>query len=102
MDFTVGQNLNIFKMSFGDQLITIALAASRAERHRRIVNRKDGHRQYTIEQARERDVNEIENLEKGGPIAYADFTLVNLQNKEELIAQLDSLLAAVLPTYVMK
>ncbi|MBL8160128.1 AAA family ATPase [Candidatus Saccharibacteria bacterium] len=78
---------------YGDRLITIALAAARAERHRRVVERKDGHRRYTYEQVRARDINEIEHLEKGGPIAYADFTIVNSLDQADLRNQLAALLA---------
>lgn len=78
--------------TFGDSLITIAVAAPRALRYQRVVNRKDGHRQYTAEQVKERDIAEIENLEKGGPIAFADYTLVNVGRPEDLLKQVDVVL----------
>jgi dephospho-CoA kinase len=78
---------------FGDQLLTIAVAAPRAVRYERVVNRKDGHRQYTEQQVKERDIAEIENLEKGGPIAFADYTLVNDGAADELLRQLEKILA---------
>ena len=80
---------------FGDDLITIAVTAPRAERYRRVVERKDGHRQYTEQQVKERDITEIENLEKGGPIAFADYTLGNTGTPEGLLQQVDQVLAEV-------
>jgi dephospho-CoA kinase len=77
---------------FGDSFICIALAATRTIRYERILNRKDAHRPYTIEQIKEREVAEIENLEKGGPIARADYTLVNDKEPTYIFAQLDALL----------
>jgi dephospho-CoA kinase len=77
---------------FGDSLITIAVAAPRAIRYQRVVDRKDGHRQYTEQQVKERDIAEIENLEKGGPIAFADYTLVNEGAPDDLLKQLEKIL----------
>ena len=78
---------------FGDKLIVIAVAAPRAERYRRVIARKDSHRTYTAaEQIEERDIAEIEGLEKGGPIAFADYTIVNAGTPEDLLKQLDATL----------
>jgi hypothetical protein len=41
-------------------------------------------RRLTPGQARKRDYAEIENIEKGGPIAMADFTVVNEYSLEYL------------------
>lgn len=82
------------KGKFGDDLITIATTAPRTLRYERILNRKDGHRKYaTTEQIMEREVAEIENLEKGGPIAFADYTIVNdSDTAAKLLADLDAIL----------
>lgn len=77
-----------------DDLIVIAVAAPRQERYQRTLNRKDGHRKYTsAQQIMERDIAQIENLEQGGPIAFADYTLVNSGAVDTLITKLDILLA---------
>lgn len=78
---------------FGDSLFVVAVAAPRQERYRRILSRKDQHRKYTsAEQIQAREITEIEEIEKGGPIAIADYTLVNDTAQEELIRKLDELL----------
>jgi len=45
-------------------------------------------------EAEERDFREIERIEKGGPIAIADYTLVNDDSVDKLLAELDALLQA--------
>jgi dephospho-CoA kinase len=50
-------------------------------------------RPLTFQEAQERDITEIENVEKGGPIAFADYALLNDGTKEELLAEIDDLLA---------
>ena len=78
------------KPELGDDMIVIAITCSRPLRYQRLAERPD--RPLTTEQARERDFQEIEKLEKGGPIAIADYTLLNNGSPDQLLAQLDSLL----------
>lgn len=78
---------------YGDSLLVIAVAAPRKLRYERILARTDGHRKYTsIDQIMERETGEIENLEKGGPIANADFTIINDGTPAEMLAALDKVL----------
>jgi hypothetical protein len=44
-------------------------------------------RPLTAGQASSRDRSEIENINKGGPIAMADFTIINEATLEELNRQ---------------
>ncbi len=77
----------------GGNLTVIAITAPKKLRRQRVLDRKDSHRQYTLEQLIKREIGEIENIEKGGPIAYADYTVVNDATPEELRAQLDKIMA---------
>ncbi len=78
---------------FGDSLLVIALTAPRQERYRRVLARKDSHRTYSsIEQIKKRDISEIENLEKGGPIAFADYTINNFGDADKLLDELNRVL----------
>jgi len=43
-------------------------------------------------EARERDYSEIENVNKGGPIAMADYTITNNGTLESLIEQADNII----------
>jgi dephospho-CoA kinase len=80
----------IFKQSFGAAAIIIAIVAPAAFRHSRLANRPV--RPLTKQEAIARDYAEIENLEKGGPIANADYFLANEISVEELQADLQKLL----------
>ena len=59
----------------------LAVVTNRALRYSRLETRNE--RPLTPEQAAARDYAEIENLEKGGPIADADVYLTNNGTKEE-------------------
>lgn len=76
---------------FGAEYISIAVVGSKALRYQRVVERKDSHRQYTLEQASERDIQEIEGIEKGGPIAYADYFILNDASFEDFQQSADIL-----------
>ena len=80
----------IFKESFGHRAIIIAIVAPRAARHDRLTTRKE--RPLTEKEASARDYAEIENLEKGGPIANADYYLANETSVADLQKDLQKLL----------
>ncbi len=77
------------KQQFHDQLCVIAVSAARGIRYERLLRRHV--RPLSHEEAESRDFAEIENLEKGGPIAIADYTVVNDRSKEYLHSVLDRL-----------
>lgn len=79
----------IFKKHFGNNVTIIAVAAPREQRHQWLAQRPL--RPLTDEEATSREYAEIENLEKGGPIANADFTVLNNGTKEQLIEQVDTI-----------
>jgi dephospho-CoA kinase len=72
-------------------LTLINVYAEPSLRYERLENRKV--RSFTLEEARNRDIAELENLNMGGPIAIADHLVVNNTTKEELHTQIDYLLA---------
>jgi len=63
------------KEHFGESLAVVAVWASPLTRYARLTARSD--RGLTVAEAAGRDRAEIEKLNKGGPIAMADFTMVN-------------------------
>ncbi len=75
---------------FGDLLVLVAIVCERALRYARLAARPE--RPLTREEAEQRDVQEIETLEKGGPIAIADYTILNNGTPEAALAELDRLL----------
>lgn len=78
------------KKEFGSGLIVVAVFTPKRLRYRRLSSRLD--RPLTEEEAERRDYLEIERLEKGGPIALADFTIVNDGASDQLIQQMETLL----------
>lgn len=67
---------------YGDYFYLIAVWASPKARHKRLSRRTE--RPLTEGEAAERDETEIENLNKGGPIAMADFIISNESSIEKL------------------
>lgn len=80
----------ILKHEFPGELTVAAVVAPKNLRHHRLTNRPI--RPLTIEEANSRDWAEIENLEKGGPIAIADHYLTNEGSLDTLHKQVDQLL----------
>lgn len=80
----------LLQTDLGAELIVVAITCERATRYGRLATRPV--RPLTAEEVRGRDWAEIENLEKGGPIAIADYTLTNDGDESELLAKLDALL----------
>lgn len=63
------------RMKLSGNLIVIAVWAPPSLRYDRLQSRSV--RPLSIEEARSRDYAEIENSNKGGPIAMADYTIIN-------------------------
>ena len=80
----------VFKDKFGDRAIIIAVAAPRKVRHQRLANRPV--RPLSDEDVTSREYAEIENIEKGGPIANADYTIVNGSSADQFLSDLDRIL----------
>lgn len=78
---------------FPGMIDVVAIVAPKQLRHRRLANRPE--RPFTQREATERDWSEIENLEKGGPIAIADHYIINDSNLDELHARIDGVLDAI-------
>lgn len=78
------------KHEFPGELNVFAVVAAKKLRHRRLANRPL--RPLTSAEADERDWAEIENLEKGGPIAIADHYIINNGSIEHLYEQIDAAL----------
>jgi dephospho-CoA kinase len=76
---------------FGDRMKLVAIFTTRSMRYGRLSQRRD--RPLSIEEAEQRDHAEIENVEKGGPIALADYTIVNDGTEPELFQAMDKLLS---------
>ena len=67
---------------YGYSFHVVAVWSSPGTRYTRLTGRHS--RGLTVEEAASRDKAEIENINKGGPIAMADFTIVNESSLEHL------------------
>ncbi len=80
----------ILKKEFGDSFKVLAVVASPETRIKRMAGRPD--RPLTEAETVSRDYAQIENAHQGGPIARADFFIINEGTKEELQAHIDEVL----------
>ena len=65
----------ILRKEFPTEMTVVAVVVPKALRRKRLAERPE--RPFNAQQAAERDRSEIENLEKGGPIAIADYYVDN-------------------------
>ncbi len=80
----------VLKKELGNSMQVIAIIADKNLRYSRLITREI--RPLTNDEAIKRDVSEIENLAKGGPIAIADYFLLNNGSVENYIQELDNIL----------
>lgn len=76
------------KERFGDAFQVLAIVTNSRLRRERLKQRT--FRPMTEQESLSRDVSEIENVEKGGPIAIADHYITNNGTAEELIEKVNA------------
>ncbi len=76
------EEYTFLKTYYGADLYLVAVWASPGTRYARLSSRLD--RNLTAAEAASRDMAEVENVNKGGPIAMADFTIINESSLEDL------------------
>lgn len=81
----------VLKEKYTDQFTVLAVYSSPATRHERLGSRKE--RPLTKEEASSRDKSEVENLNKGGPIAVADYTLINEGSLKDIAEKVEKFLS---------
>jgi dephospho-CoA kinase len=84
------QEFLILKNKFKDNLATIAICAGPEIRYKRLGKRKK--RPLSRKEAQSRDYAQIENLFQGGPIAMADYVIVNEGTKQKLKKETDKII----------
>lgn len=81
----------LLRAEFGPTMRVVAVCTPRRMRYARLAARTV--RPLSPADAEARDVAEIENLEKGGPIAFADYMIVNDSTAEDARRRLDEIVA---------
>lgn len=77
----------ILKHEFPGEMTVVAVVTPKRLRKARLADRPE--RPMTSAEVDQRDWSEIENLEKGGPIAIADHYIINDGDKDKLHKQID-------------
>jgi len=79
------------KEHYGDNFMVVGVWSSPQDRYKRLGSRKI--RPLTPQEAAGRDRAEIENLNKGGPICMADFTILNDASMSVMKKQVERIVA---------
>ena len=82
--------MKALKHEFPGMITFVAIVVPRKLRYKRVAERPE--RPFSTEEIRERDRSEIENLEKGGPIAAADYYVLNDGTVEQMQEKLGEIL----------
>lgn len=80
------EEFKILKDKFGEAFKLLTIYTTKDLRYERLSHRKI--RPLTNEETKSRDISEIEKLDKGGPIAYTDYLVVNDGTLEEMNSEL--------------
>ncbi len=83
------------KSNVDSHLKLVAIYTTRSVRYGRLSKRPE--RPLSFKEAEQRDFAEIENAEKGGPIAMADYVIINDGPEDDLYKAADDLLSTIYP-----
>lgn len=75
------------KKKLKGRMIVLLIFASPKVRYQRMTKRKE--RPLSVKQARSRDYSDIANIQKAGPIAMADYLIINEGKKKEFQKKLE-------------
>jgi dephospho-CoA kinase len=85
------EEYTLLKDRYGGKLSVLAVWSSPATRHARLAHRAK--RALTLQEAASRDKSEIENINKGGPIAVADLAILNENSLQKLRRETERVLS---------
>ena len=85
------EEYTFLKNYYGEDLCSVAVWAPPKVRYERLISRPE--RCLTLEEAVSRDKAEIENTNKGGPIAMADSTIINQSSLENLKKKVERIIS---------
>ena len=83
----------ILRHEFPGILTFVAVVVDKNLRYKRVAARPE--RPFQLDEIKERDRSEIENLEKGGPIAAADYYILNNGTVEDMEGRLAEILSKI-------
>ncbi len=80
------EEFKILKDKFGDAFKLLTIYTTKELRYERLLKRP--FRPLTGDESKSRDISEIEKLDKGGPIAYTDYLIMNDGSLDEMNEEL--------------
>ena len=83
----------LFQHEFPGALTSIAVVVPRSLRYDRLAHRPE--RPFSAAEIRDRDLSEIERLQKGAPIAMADYYILNDGTIDDLYSHLKTILTEI-------
>ena len=83
------EEFKIIKEKFGDSFSLLTIYTTKQLRYERLLKRE--FRPLSTEESISRDISEIEKLDKGGPIAYTDYMIINDGSLKEMNEKLEKL-----------
>lgn len=83
----------ILKDEFKEQLSVVSIVVDKTLRYERLSVRDI--RPLTYEEAEKRDISEIENIKKAGPIAFADYYIYNNGDIDSYKMRLDEIIQSI-------
>ncbi len=86
------EEYTFLKNYYGEGFYVVAVWASPKTRYRRLAARDS--RPLTVAEAAARDRAEVEKINKSGPIAMADFTILNESSLKDLAKRVKAVMAA--------
>ena len=84
------EEFKIIKDKFGDSFKLLTIYSTKELRYARLAKRP--FRPLNTEESLSRDLSEIEKLDKGGPIAFADYQVINDGTMDEMNKELEKYL----------
>lgn len=86
------EEYKIIKKKYSESFLVLAVHSSPETRFRRLLKRKKERPMKNKKEFEERDYSEIEGTDKGGPIARADFVIVNEGTLGDYHKQIDKII----------
>lgn len=84
------EEYKFLKDRFGSNFVVLAIMASPSTRYERLKTRKI--RPMTAQECRNRDIAQIDNLHQAGPIAMADFVVINESTMSDLVKSIEGII----------
>ena len=84
------EEYKLLKAKFGNEFAVLTVMAPPSTRYERLGKRTV--RRFTREECEQRDISQLDNLHQGGPIAMADFIVINEGTIADLVGSMENII----------